>query len=116
MNTGETRYVRRSRASIRAYWRGHVAAQASSGLVAAEYCRAYGLHPNSFYRWRQVLGASGKPGGGEATPLFAEVRLPAGATASDPFTYLRDLLRRIPTHPNRDIDALFPDRWANTTQ
>ena len=33
----------------------------------------------------------------------------------DPFAYLRDLLRRIPTHPNRDIVDLLPDRWANTT-
>ncbi len=29
----------------------------------------------------------------------------------DPFAYLRDLLQRIPTHPNQKIQDLLPDSW-----
>lgn len=79
----------RSRAWHRARWREHVVAQAGSGLSAASYCREYGLRRRSFYRWRAVFRveeaactASG-PGDGLAgasvPPVFAELRLAAGA-------------------------------------
>jgi transposase len=29
----------------------------------------------------------------------------------EPFAYLRDVLQRVSTHPNRRIDELLPDRW-----
>jgi transposase len=29
----------------------------------------------------------------------------------DPFAYLRDVLERVSTHPNRRIEELLPDRW-----
>jgi transposase len=29
----------------------------------------------------------------------------------DPFAYLRDVLDRVSTHPNRRIEELLPDRW-----
>jgi len=29
----------------------------------------------------------------------------------DPFTYLRDIFLRLPTHPHKDLDALLPDHW-----
>lgn len=31
-----------------------------------------------------------------------------------PFPYIQDLLRRIPTHPQRDIELLLPDKWSPT--
>lgn len=31
-----------------------------------------------------------------------------------PFAYLKDVLRRLPTHPHRRIDQLTPRGWANT--
>lgn len=29
----------------------------------------------------------------------------------DPFVYLRDVLRRLPTHPAERLAELLPDRW-----
>jgi hypothetical protein len=29
----------------------------------------------------------------------------------DPFAYLTDVLRRIPSHPARQLDELLPDAW-----
>ena len=34
----------------------------------------------------------------------------------DPFVYLRDLLTRIPTHPQSRIYELFPDNWLKLSQ
>ena len=57
----------------------------------------------------------GSDDGGRAAAIHFSLIASAKRHGLDPFAYLRDLLRRIPTHPNRDIEALFPDRWANTT-
>lgn len=76
------RKCRRSLGWIREQWRGHVAAQASSGLSGLAYCRRHGLHAKSFYRWRRVFGAmAGTPDirvsheGDPAKPVFAELRV-----------------------------------------
>jgi len=58
----------------------------------------------------------GSDDGGRAAAIHFSLIASARRHGLDPFAYLRDLLRRIPSHPNRDIDALFPDRWANTTE
>ncbi|VWX31674.1 hypothetical protein ENHY17A_520006 [Moraxellaceae bacterium 17A] len=29
----------------------------------------------------------------------------------DPYAYLADVLRRLPTHPNRQLDELLPHIW-----
>jgi hypothetical protein len=29
----------------------------------------------------------------------------------DPYRYLKDVLTRLPTHPNSRIDELLPHRW-----
>jgi hypothetical protein len=29
----------------------------------------------------------------------------------DPFAYLQDVLRRLPTHPSGQLDELLPDVW-----
>jgi transposase len=57
----------------------------------------------------------GSDDGGRAAAIHFSLIASAKRHGLDPFAYLRDLLRRIPTHPNRDIQSLFPDRWANTT-
>ena len=75
------RKCRRSRGWIREQWRGHVDAQAASGLSGQAYCRRHGLRARSFYRWRRVLGgAVGScknvcPKDEPARPVFAEVRV-----------------------------------------
>jgi hypothetical protein len=33
----------------------------------------------------------------------------------DPYTYLKDVLERLPTHPASRIDDLLPHRWTPTT-
>ncbi len=35
----------------------------------------------------------------------------ARINAHDPYAYLRDVLERLPTQPNRRIDELLPHRW-----
>ena len=57
----------------------------------------------------------GSDDGGCAAAIHFSLIASAKRHGLDPFAYLRDLLRRIPTHPNRDIVDLLPDRWANTT-
>lgn len=32
----------------------------------------------------------------------------------DPYEYLKDVLTRLPTHPNKDINALLPQHWKPT--
>lgn len=95
MKDEEPRRCRRSRAWNRVHWRGHVAAQASSGQTAVAYCQAHGLHPKSFYRWKRVFRESGEleallregaeeatPSSGSPAPLFAEVRVADGAATA----------------------------------
>ncbi len=56
------------------------------------------------------LFAGSARGGRAAATLFSLIAS-AKRHGLDPFAYLRDLLARIPTHPHRRIDELFPDRW-----
>ena len=32
----------------------------------------------------------------------------------DPYAYLKDVLERLPTHPNSRIEELLPHRWVRT--
>jgi len=54
---------------------------------------------------------AGSQRGGEAAATLFSLIASAKQNSLDPFAYLRDLLTRIPTHPQRDIAQLFPDRW-----
>ena len=54
---------------------------------------------------------AGSDRGGRAAALLYTMVQSAKRHALDPFTYLRDLLLRIPTHPNKDIHQLLPDHW-----
>lgn len=57
----------------------------------------------------------GSDDGGRAAAIHFGLIASAKRHGLDPFAYLRDLLRRIPTHPNRNIESLLPDRWINST-
>jgi transposase len=53
-------------------------------------------------------------GGRAAAVLFSLVQS-ARRHGIDPFVYLRDLLTRLPTHPQNRIHELFPDHWKLLT-
>jgi hypothetical protein len=59
------------------------------------------------------LFAGSARGGRTAATLYSLIAT-AKRHGLDPFAYLRDLLARIPTHPQRQIDSLFPDRWQQS--
>jgi transposase len=56
------------------------------------------------------LFAGSKRGGHAAATIYSLITS-AKNHGLDPFAYLRDILRRIPTHPNSKIHELFPDNW-----
>ena len=58
---------------------------------------------------------TGSARGGHAAATLYSLIASAKRHGLDPFAYLRDLLARIPTHPHRQIDQLFPDRWQALT-
>ena len=53
----------------------------------------------------------GNDRGGRAAAIFYSLIQSAKRHAHDPFAYLRDLFLRIPTHPNKALAELLPDRW-----
>jgi hypothetical protein len=61
------------------------------------------------------LFAGSERGGHTAATLYSLIAS-AKHNRLDPFAYLRDLLTRIPTHPHRQIDQLFPDRWNSLSE
>jgi len=58
----------------------------------------------------------GSDRGGHAAAIHFSLIASARRHGLDPFAYLRDLLARIPTHPNRRIHELFPDNWKAQAQ
>lgn len=58
----------------------------------------------------------GSDRGGHAAAIHFSLIASARRHGLDPFAYLRDLLTRIPTHPNRRIHELFPDHWKRLAQ
>ena len=61
------------------------------------------------------LHLGSRRGGRAAAVLFSLVQS-ARRHGLDPFVYLRDLLTRIPTHPQNRIHELFPDNWKVLAQ
>jgi transposase len=53
----------------------------------------------------------GNDRGGRAAAIFYSLISSAKRHGHDPFVYLRDLFMRIPTHPNKALAELLPDRW-----
>ena len=64
---------------------------------------------------RNWLHLGSRRGGRAAAVLFTLVQS-ARHHGIDPFVYLRDLLARIPSHPQRLIYELFPDNWLKLSQ
>lgn len=64
---------------------------------------------------RNWLHLGSRRGGRAAAVLFTLVQS-ARRHGIDPFVYLRDLLTRIPTHPQSLIYELFPDNWLKLSQ
>lgn len=54
--------------------------------------------------------------GGRAAAVLFTLTQSARRHGIDPFVYLRDLLTRIPTHPQSRIYELFPDNWIKLGQ
>jgi transposase len=58
----------------------------------------------------------GSDRGGHAAAIHFSLIASARRHGLDPFAYLRDLLTRIPTHPNRLIHELFPGHWKRLAE
>ena len=61
------------------------------------------------------LHLGSRRGGRAAAVLFSLVQS-ARRHLIDPFVYLRDVLTRIPTHPQKNIHELFPDHWKSLAE
>jgi len=61
---------------------------------------------------RNWLFAGSEDGGRTAAILFS-LASTCKALKIDPFSYLRDVLDRVCTHPARRIEELLPDRWRS---
>jgi transposase len=58
----------------------------------------------------------GSERGGRAAAILYSLTQSAKRNGIDPFAYLRDLLRLIPTHPQSRISDLLPDAWKKSIQ
>ncbi|MBI1783575.1 transposase domain-containing protein [Candidatus Sumerlaeota bacterium] len=54
---------------------------------------------------------TGSPRGGRAAAILFSVVASAKRAGLDLFAYLRDLLRRLPSHPHSRIGELLPNIW-----
>lgn len=57
------------------HWRRLLREQRRSGLSIIEFCRARGVSPSSFHRWRRVVADGDLPSRrrGDAQPAFVEL-------------------------------------------
>jgi len=56
---------------------------------------------------------AGSEGGGRTAAILFSIASTCKALKIDPFSYLRDVLDRVCTHPARRIEELLPDRWRS---
>jgi transposase len=54
----------------------------------------------------------GSDNGGHTAAVLTSLIATCKRHHIDPFAYLRDVFERIASHPNSQIEELFPDRWA----
>jgi transposase len=52
--------------------------------------------------------------GGQRAAIVMSLAHSAKLNAHDPWRYLKDVLERLPAHPNRRIEELLPHRWQAT--
>jgi len=62
---------------------------------------------------RNWLHVGQEAGGGKAANLFS-LMFTCQRLNVEPYAYLHDILRRLPTHPNKDIWQLTPRGWKET--
>jgi hypothetical protein len=74
-------------------WRGIIRRHQNCGLSVRDFCEREGLKGFNFLRWRRELTGTCKHHG------------------IDPFAYLRDVLRRLPSMSPEQLDELLPDVW-----
>jgi transposase len=53
----------------------------------------------------------GSDNGGRTAAILTSITATCKRLSVDPFEYLRDIFRRISTHPQNDLDDLLPDKW-----
>jgi transposase len=53
----------------------------------------------------------GSDTGGRTAAILTSITTTCKRLGVDPFEYLRDVLHRISTHPQNQLDALLPDNW-----
>ena len=63
--------------------------------------------PTQFVQPAELPAASRAPHGSAG-------RLPCKRLKVEPYAYLHDVLRRLPSHPNKDIWLLTPRGWQET--
>ena len=51
---------------------------------------------------------------GQRAAIVMSLVQSAKLNGHDPWAYLKDVLQRLPSHPNRLIDDLLPHRWMPT--
>jgi transposase-like protein len=70
-------------------WRELLARYGASGMSVLEFCRAEGIHPTVFRRWRSRLKSNGKSGKtkSQATAKSATPFIDIGAVAMDRSRY-----------------------------
>lgn len=57
---------------------------------------------------------AGSERGGEACAIVTSLIETAKAHGHDPLAYLTDVLERLPTTLNRDIESLLPTNWRTS--
>ncbi len=62
---------------------------------------------------RNWLHVGQELGGEKAANLFS-LMITCKRLRVEPYAYLHDILRRLPTHPNKDIWQLTPRGWKET--
>jgi transposase len=60
---------------------------------------------------RKIWLFAGSDEGGRTAATLMSLCATCKGRGIDPFAYLRDVLERVSTHPNRRIEELLPDRW-----
>ena len=91
------------------FWRRTIREQQRSGLSVRDFCQREGLKEGVFRWWRQELPR--RDGGGRTAAVLSSFTGTCKHHDIDPFAYLRDILRRLPSQPAGKLDELLPDVW-----